>query len=31
MSFASPIFLWYFLPATLLVYWILPRTRRNLV
>ena len=31
MSFASPIFLWYFLPATLLAYWLLPRTRRNLV
>jgi alginate O-acetyltransferase complex protein AlgI len=31
MSFASPIFLWYFLPATLVAYWVLPRGRRNLV
>ena len=31
MSFASPIFLWYFLPAVLLMYWILPRTARNVL
>lgn len=31
MSFSSPIFLWYFLPGTLLAYWLLPRSRRNLV
>lgn len=31
MSFSSPIFLWYFLPGTLLIYWLLPRSRRNLV
>jgi alginate O-acetyltransferase complex protein AlgI len=29
MSFASPVFLWYFMPATLLAYWVLPRTWRN--
>jgi len=29
VSFASPSFLWYFLPATLLLYWILPRGSRN--
>jgi alginate O-acetyltransferase complex protein AlgI len=29
MSFASPVFLWYFMPATLLAYWILPRSWRN--
>jgi alginate O-acetyltransferase complex protein AlgI len=29
MSFASPVFLWYFMPATLLAYWLLPRTWRN--
>jgi alginate O-acetyltransferase complex protein AlgI len=29
MSFASPIFLWYFLPLTLLTYWILPARFRN--
>jgi alginate O-acetyltransferase complex protein AlgI len=29
MSFASPVFLWYFMPATLLAYWMLPRTWRN--
>jgi alginate O-acetyltransferase complex protein AlgI len=29
MSFAAPVFLWYFMPATLLVYWILPRRWRN--
>ena len=29
MSFASPVFLWYFMPALLLAYWVLPRTGRN--
>jgi alginate O-acetyltransferase complex protein AlgI len=29
MSFATPTFLWYFMPATLLVYWLLPRAARN--
>src|SRR4029453_7933527 len=29
MSFASPVFLWYFMPATLLAYWLLPRPWRN--
>jgi alginate O-acetyltransferase complex protein AlgI len=29
MSFASPVFLWYFMPATLLAYWVLPRAWRN--
>jgi alginate O-acetyltransferase complex protein AlgI len=29
MSFASPVFLWYFMPATLLAYWLLPRSWRN--
>ncbi len=29
MSFASPIFLWYFMPALLLVLWIAPRSWRN--
>ncbi len=29
MSFATPTFLWYFMPATLLVYWLLPRRARN--
>jgi alginate O-acetyltransferase complex protein AlgI len=29
MSFATPTFLWYFMPATLLVYWLLPRVCRN--
>jgi alginate O-acetyltransferase complex protein AlgI len=29
MSFAAPIFLWYFMPAVLLLYWILPRVARN--
>ncbi len=29
MSFASPLFLWYFLPALLLLYWILPGRFRN--
>ena len=29
MSFASPMFLWYFMPATLLAYWLFPRTWRN--
>jgi alginate O-acetyltransferase complex protein AlgI len=29
MSFASPLFLWYFLPATLVAYWVLPAKFRN--
>ena len=29
MSFASPVFIWYFMPATLLAYWLLPRSWRN--
>ncbi|MEO6714738.1 MAG: MBOAT family protein [Mycobacteriales bacterium] len=29
MSFASPLFLWYFMPATLAAYWALPARRRN--
>jgi len=29
MSFASPVFLWYFMPATLIAYWVLPRSWRN--
>jgi alginate O-acetyltransferase complex protein AlgI len=29
MSFASPVFLWYFMPATLVAYWLLPHTWRN--
>jgi alginate O-acetyltransferase complex protein AlgI len=29
MSFASPVFLWYFMPATLIAYWLLPRNWRN--
>ena len=29
MSFAAPIFLWYFMPAVLLVYWVLPGRWRN--
>jgi alginate O-acetyltransferase complex protein AlgI len=29
MSFASPVFLWYFMPATLVAYWLLPRAWRN--
>jgi alginate O-acetyltransferase complex protein AlgI len=29
MSFASPVFLWYFMPAMLVAYWVLPRTWRN--
>src|ERR1700732_4258916 len=31
MSFASPIFLWYFMPAVLLALWIAPRTARNVI
>ncbi|GAT65539.1 alginate O-acetyltransferase [Planomonospora sphaerica] len=31
MSFVSPLFLWLFMPATLLTYWILPRRHRNAV
>ena len=29
MSFASPVFLWYFMPAILVAYWLLPRGWRN--
>ncbi|HZC53251.1 MAG TPA: MBOAT family O-acyltransferase, partial [Mycobacterium sp.] len=29
MSFAAPIFLWYFMPAVLLAYWVLPGRWRN--
>jgi alginate O-acetyltransferase complex protein AlgI len=29
MSFATPTFLWFFMPATLLCYWLLPRGARN--
>ncbi len=29
MSFASPVFLWYFMPAMLIAYWLLPRGWRN--
>ena len=29
MSFAAPTFLWYFMPAVLIAYWILPGTFRN--
>lgn len=29
MSFAAPIFLWYFMPAVLLLYWVLPHRFRN--
>jgi alginate O-acetyltransferase complex protein AlgI len=29
MSFASPVFLWFFMPATLIAYWALPRSWRN--
>ena len=31
MSFAAPIFLWYFMPAVLVLYWILPQRLRNTV
>jgi alginate O-acetyltransferase complex protein AlgI len=31
MSFAAPIFLWYFMPAVLLAYWLLPRSARNVL
>nr|BFE86492.1 hypothetical protein GCM10020093_090930 [Planobispora longispora] len=31
MSFASPLFLWFFMPATLLASWALPRRHRNAV
>lgn len=31
MSFASPIFLWYFMPALLLALWVLPFNARNLI
>ena len=31
MSFASPLFLWYFLPAFLLLYWVLPGRSRNVL
>jgi alginate O-acetyltransferase complex protein AlgI len=29
MSFASPVFLWFFMPVTLLAYWVLPKAWRN--
>jgi alginate O-acetyltransferase complex protein AlgI len=29
VSFASPVFLWYFMPAILIAYWLLPRGWRN--
>jgi alginate O-acetyltransferase complex protein AlgI len=29
MSFAAPVFLWYFLPAVLLASWVLPQGARN--
>lgn len=29
MSFATPAFLWYFMPVVLGLYWVLPRTWRN--
>ncbi|MFI6990740.1 MBOAT family O-acyltransferase [Nonomuraea wenchangensis] len=31
MSFASPLFLWFFMPATLLTFWALPSRHRNAV
>ncbi|MEU4829060.1 MBOAT family protein [Streptosporangium sp. NPDC023615] len=31
MSFASPVFLWFFMPVTLLLHWLLPPRRRNAV
>jgi alginate O-acetyltransferase complex protein AlgI len=31
MSFAAPTFLWYFMPAVLIIYWILPRNFRNVL
>jgi alginate O-acetyltransferase complex protein AlgI len=31
MSFASPVFLWYFMPAVLLALWAAPKRARNLV
>ena len=31
MSFASPLFLWYFLPALLLLYWVFPGRFRNVL
>jgi alginate O-acetyltransferase complex protein AlgI len=31
MSFASPIFLWYFMPALLVCLWVAPRRARNLL
>jgi alginate O-acetyltransferase complex protein AlgI len=31
MSFASPLFLWYFLPGFLLLYWLLPGQFRNVL
>ena len=30
MSFASPLFLWYFLPGLLVLYWVFPGRFRNL-
>jgi alginate O-acetyltransferase complex protein AlgI len=31
MSFASPLFLWYFLPGLLVLYWVLPGRFRNVL
>ncbi len=31
MSFAAPLFLWFFMPATLVAYWLLPRFRNGIV
>jgi alginate O-acetyltransferase complex protein AlgI len=31
MSFASPIFLWYFMPAVLVALWVAPRSWRNAI
>lgn len=31
MSFASPVFLWYFMPAMLVALWVFPRRARNFV
>lgn len=31
MSFASPLFLWFFMPVTLVAYWLLPRLRNGIV
>ncbi len=31
MSFASPVFLWFFMPAVLIALWVLPKKARNLI